>query len=116
VIVGALLSGMLLLAGCATDPASVVGRWGSPVGEDRPFVEFAVGGDMRGYDGCNGFSGRWHEPQTGSAEIEERNMTLIACEGVAGQRLNGIATAEVVGGRLIVSDSEGDVLGSLPRP
>lgn len=67
-------------------PRPIVGAW-SVVEEDRsaadivPWLLFAHDGELRGFDGCNAFRGRWTEIVRGAALEVERDERRACVRG-----------------------------------
>lgn len=93
------------------DPA-VVGTWGRQ-DPGSPFLEFHEDGALTGSDGCNRLRGTWSG--TGEALVLPLlASTRMACPGTD-TWLSGGASAVVEGDLLVVSDTQGTVIGALRR-
>lgn len=106
------MAGALFLSGCSSPAAS--GRWGSSL-DTEPFIEIRVGGQLSGFDGCNGFGGTWKD-EAGTAVFLEVASTLIACDGEPAQWLGLARSAKTEDQRLVLFGEDGAELGSLSRP
>ena len=67
-------------------PALAGTRWvgvveGSVEGNARPRLEFAIGGELHGYTGCNMLSGHWSEAAGGEVRFVALMVTKRMCLG-----------------------------------
>lgn len=95
-----------------TGESGVVGQWGGAT-EDSPVLWFNASGTFNGNDGCNSLLGSWE--QTGQRiELKDVTMTLMACGGVD-DWVSKATTVQVEGDDLLLTNSDGEKLGTLPR-
>jgi heat shock protein HslJ len=116
--VGVLLGALAMTAcsspGDAGSPAEgVIGSWGSEEAGE-PNLTFGQDGAVSGSDGCNHLAGNWVRTEDGRIATDNLATTLMACDDVD-TWLSGIALAEVDGDRLVVTNAEGEQLGTLDR-
>ncbi|WP_336659615.1 META domain-containing protein [Leucobacter sp. USHLN153] len=105
---------LVSLASCASgDSAAVAATWGDEGSPGMPFLTIEEDGSFSGSDGCNRLTGT-AEIDGNSIDFGEVATTLMACEDVD-TWLADLATAEVSGDELEVSDVDGDVIGTLSR-
>ena len=93
-------------------------RWAAPVvpgsdGHGTPRLEFAEGGVLHGYTGCNMLSGHWHEDGN-QIRFSELVVTKRFCVGVGSEvekqvlaALSAQSLGRREGGRLIVESPQG---------
>lgn len=108
---GAVLA--LALTGCASSSApDFTGTWGADT-QGEPSIEIMEDGSFSGTDGCNRIFGQG-KVSGSTFEFGAAATTNMACLDVKVWLVDP-ATAKLVDGKLEISDSKGDVLGSLAK-
>lgn len=110
----------IVVSACASsdpDPSSaaadaVVGTWGDTA-ESKPHLVFSSDGEVEGSDGCNGISTTFSVDGS-TAVLEQFVSTLKGCFGVD-PWLSKVHSVEVDGDQLIVSNAQGERIGTLER-
>lgn len=92
---------------------SVLGTWGTPDEPQTPWLQFEDDGTVGGNDGCNSLGGDYSVTDS-LITFGDMHMTLMACPGVD-DWLNQASTAEISGDSLVLFDSSGNEIGTLPR-
>ncbi|PQZ87750.1 META domain-containing protein [Arthrobacter sp. MYb227] len=95
-------------------PEPFLGAWGR---EERgqASLEFVLE-DFRvsGSDGCNRIFGSWELKADGSVELKQMASTMMFCQDID-TWISDATTVTVVDAKLVVSNAEATVLGSLER-
>lgn len=104
---------LVLLSGCAGEPASAEGTWGAE-GDGKPQLVLEAGGELSGTDGCNRLMGAWTQADATTIDFGEVASTMMACEGVD-TWLVELSTAKLDGDVLRILDSSGAEIGTLAR-
>jgi outer membrane biogenesis lipoprotein LolB len=118
-LLGAVLAVTLLLTACTTvapEPtpvAGVAGRWVDPAGTGT-FIEFADEGSAAfADDGCSVGRVGWDELGDGTYALELEFPALPLCEDTWLTGNSAVATLD--GDTMTITDSDGEVLGTLER-
>jgi heat shock protein HslJ len=119
VMLGACASAPVVPAATAAAPPPLAGtRWVGPSegngdGHGTPRLEFAAGGELHGYTGCNMLSGRWSE-DAGEIRFSKLIVTKRFCPGPEGEverrllaALSSESRATRQAGRLVVTSPQG---------
>lgn len=111
--VATLAATALALGGCSSAPGTVVGTWGDPDANAKPWMTFEEDGSYSGNDGCNGLGGNWTE-EGGTVDLGQMRSTLMFCEGVD-TWLSLAAEAKLDGDTLTFTGQDGSEIGELTR-
>jgi len=97
-------------AGATAD--AVVGTWGDTA-RSKPHLVLSSDGTVTGTDGCNGISTTF-AVDGNSIVLERFASTMKACLGVD-PWLSAIHTAVIDGDEMVVSNAQGERIGTLAR-
>lgn len=112
-IAAALVVTAVAASGCSIiEESDAVGTWGTQE-RGSAHLQIADDGTLHGNDGCNSFSGRWHDAD-GAVIFDDVMSTLMACQGVDTWLTQG-RSAVARGDTLHVRDASGTEIGTLPR-
>ena len=111
--IGAGVALALALTGCASGSGpDFTGTWGANA-QGEPSIEIMEDGSFSGTDGCNRIFGQG-KIAGDTFEFGAAATTQMACPDVKVWLVDP-ASAKLVGGKLEISDSKGEVLGTLPK-
>jgi len=116
----AMLAIGIVVSACASTSAdessaaadAVLGTWGDTAAT-KPHLVFSSDGEVKGSDGCNGISTTFAVDGS-TAVLEQFVSTLKGCFGVD-PWLSKVHSVEVDGDQLLVSNSQGERIGTLER-
>jgi len=91
---------------------AVVGTWGDTAAT-KPHLVFSSDGEVKGSDGCNGISTTF-AVDGATAVFDQFVSTLKTCMGVD-PWLSKVHSVEVDGDQLLVSNAQGERIGTLQR-